>query len=285
MDFSIIKRHPYATGGAVIVGGFVLYLLLSSSQGGATTSTVASGPTAADLQLAGIQAGVQSQQIQASAATSVAQLQADAANKQTDAQLQASLAQLTAQQNLATIQSQTDQANISAQKDVSLANISAGTAQNKDMLDYIEALTSSQNDVIKTQITSQSQQQIAEDNISLQGYQSQLQYQQAIAAYQTATNMAGISASADVASQQIQSQHDLSQQALGIASATGLNHATTSISSSVLQTIAAALNQPAIGVANASAEGTSAMAGAIGTASMWNGIATLGSTVLKGVFA
>lgn len=39
MDFSLIKRHPYATGAIVIVGGFAAYLLFSGGSGSQTVTT------------------------------------------------------------------------------------------------------------------------------------------------------------------------------------------------------------------------------------------------------
>lgn len=83
LDFDIVKRHPYWTGGA-IVGLIVVYYLVSRGSGSSTTVDSSASPQAAAANTA---ANLQSQQIAAQVQT--AQLSADVATNQTNAALQA----------------------------------------------------------------------------------------------------------------------------------------------------------------------------------------------------
>jgi hypothetical protein len=90
-DIALIKEHPYATGGIVIVGGIIVFYLLSGSSSAPSSSATSSGASnqAALLQAqeaeAQINAGTQQQNAQTSAELQAASLQADAQNQATAA--------------------------------------------------------------------------------------------------------------------------------------------------------------------------------------------------------
>lgn len=105
MDFSVIKKHPYLIGGS-IAGVVVLWIILRNSS--QSSSSGGSGTSAADLQLAQLNAATGVQQSQIAAGVQVAQTQADVAKAQTDAALQASEFDTAAKLQLGTLQTQVD---------------------------------------------------------------------------------------------------------------------------------------------------------------------------------
>jgi hypothetical protein len=156
MDFSIVKRHPYAIGGTV-VGLIVLWLLLRHSSSGGSASS-SSGPSPADLQLAQLNAGAGIQNSQIQAGVQVAQTQADVVNNQTAAALTASELTTAAQLQLGL-----------HQQDVQFATAVTGDQTSVDLAN-IQANV----DITKTQI----QGNTIEDVAAIQG-QTQVQIEQA----------------------------------------------------------------------------------------------------------
>jgi hypothetical protein len=132
MDFELIERHPWATAGIVVVGGFVVYLIFRGGGSSAAAATSPNGvayypaPAGTDPTAAALQA----QQDQISAALSATNIQAqtqlglatisagvsntnvaaqqDVTNKQTAAQLALGIGTLQAQVDLAQIQANSE---------------------------------------------------------------------------------------------------------------------------------------------------------------------------------
>lgn len=109
MDFSfdVVKKHPVAVGGAV-VGVIFFYVILKSSKSSATQTSNPSSPTANDLSLANINAGLQVANLNTNAQLQTAAITADVQNRQTAAQLEASQLNTAAQYQLGAEQVQAD---------------------------------------------------------------------------------------------------------------------------------------------------------------------------------
>lgn len=91
LDLTIIKKHPVATGAAILVGGAILFLVLKGQGGGGQIVTGSTGVDPAVVQ-ANLQQAALAQQAQAQAAQEQFQLQA----QQQTIQGQLSLASLQA---------------------------------------------------------------------------------------------------------------------------------------------------------------------------------------------
>jgi hypothetical protein len=94
VDFEAIKKHPYAIGSVVIIGGIVVFYLVGSGGSSSATQPASNSNYAAalqaDTQLASAQAGVAVQQAAQQAQLQQTQIQAQVANTQTAANLDAS---------------------------------------------------------------------------------------------------------------------------------------------------------------------------------------------------
>lgn len=84
MDFGLIERHPYMTGGIVLGGGFLLYLVFRGRGGSSAPVSYVGGATATDPNAAAIQAQqtqmqayVTGLQLQGATQISLAQIGAD----------------------------------------------------------------------------------------------------------------------------------------------------------------------------------------------------------------
>lgn len=143
-DLEAIKKHPYATGGIVIVGGLVVLYLLSS---GSSSTSSGSGDYAsalgADEQLAAVQAGAAVQQGAQQVQLQQAQLEAQVSNNQTNAAVATGNFQ-TAAQLAASLASITGQ--------VQIAGINSASQANSYV--YAENLQSMQDAVLEDQINS-----------------------------------------------------------------------------------------------------------------------------------
>lgn len=140
-NLALLKEHPYATGGVVIVGALVVFYLLSSGNTAATTTGTTDNTTALDEQLAQVQAAaqvqtnaqtVQQQQNELTAQTT--QYQTDASVKvaedQTAASTATTLAQVQAEYNLGLDTNQTTVDTSQMQADVLEQEIAAGEREN-----------------------------------------------------------------------------------------------------------------------------------------------------------
>lgn len=161
MDFSLVKKHPYAFG----IGGIVLFILfyyfMSKGKSSGVTST--SGATSADLQLAQIQAGqsvqqtaqqaqLQAAQIQAGVQTTAIKASQDVSNNQTAAQLAAIQAQVAAQTKIVETQSQTQIAQTDALASIVKDQYDSQTMQHQATIDYLNNMTNAQATVALAQI-------------------------------------------------------------------------------------------------------------------------------------
>ena len=142
-DLTLLKQHPYATGGAVIVGGVVLFYLMSGSQssGQPATSSSAGGTDysslyAADAQLAQVNAAAQVQTNAQSVALQQSQLEAQVSNYQTDASLEAT------------------KITTAAQLAATLAQYQSESTQNANQYAYALQLQQMQDQVLMSQINS-----------------------------------------------------------------------------------------------------------------------------------
>ena len=172
-DFTLIKKHPVASGAAVLVGALVLYMLLKGgSASTASTAQVAPGNDPASL--AAMQYNAQ-QQLQQNAAASQFAQQSLAA---------------TTQQNLATIQSYQD--------------ITLGTQANQNQALAIQdqlAATQTQAQVQTLQINKAA-------DIQSQAIGAQLAETTLSSTNQTQVQMAGISANEQMQKNQLQASVD-----------------------------------------------------------------------------
>ena len=147
------KKHTYATGGIVIVGGLGVFFVLS--RGGSSAPASASAGNSDAEYAATLQA--QSQMAQLSAATpvtasqqtqaqlSVAQLQAGVANNQIDAQQET-----TDKANEYALASSLISANASVLENAN--NLAAATTQQTNELQYAQNIQSMQDSVLTDQI-------------------------------------------------------------------------------------------------------------------------------------
>lgn len=86
LDFELLKKHPYATGGVVIVGGLVVFYLLSRNSASSVSGVNSSGSVlAADSALGQAQAAAAIQTNAQNAAIQQAQINAQSTNLQTSA--------------------------------------------------------------------------------------------------------------------------------------------------------------------------------------------------------
>jgi hypothetical protein len=170
-DAELFKKHPYATGGVVIVGGLAVFYLLSRSQG---SSAVASSPAAADAQLASIQAGAAVQTNAQQAALQAAQINASAATHQTDVSASVSntqtLAALAA--SLFGTRSATEVAQI---------NADAATLQQANQETAQQNIAALQESGILSQVNAQAEELANNNATSLEALRDQLSAQGAIA--------------------------------------------------------------------------------------------------------
>lgn len=160
-NFDIFKKHPYWTAaGAIAIIAIVWYM---SSQGGGGTSTTAGGLSQADLQMAQLQAASQSQQLQAQTQLQAAGIAAGVQNNAiasqqaiTDAQTAAQLAAIQAQTgaqvdiNKQTTDAQTQQTQ--AMANVIMDQYDQQTAQQANVVSYLNNLTNAQATVAGEQV-------------------------------------------------------------------------------------------------------------------------------------
>jgi hypothetical protein len=307
LDLTLIKQHPYATGGVVIVGGLVAFYLLSSAQGGGAQASSSGGMSAADYQ-AYLQA--QSSIAQANSAAQVqtnaqqvqlqqAQLEAQVANGQTAASIQnnnvSTAATLAA--TLAQIQAQTQQNSdsLTAQTVQNRDMLTAQTAQQANQLTYAQNIQQMQDDVLSSQINAG----VAENannnatalasTISSNDLQSLIAKLSAstattIAGYQAQVASQGVDAATQVQLAALGQQYNLSKQTLDMVQQAGLNHGTASLENALVATIGTALGYPQVGVAGVQGATQASVASSASTASIVNSIASGVSNVVGSLF-
>jgi hypothetical protein len=296
MELTLIKKHPYATGGVVIFGGLVVFYLLSRSQGEAQAPAQAQGGgmSSADYQ-AYLQA--QAQQAQVNAAAQVQQnaltvqqqqqqLEYQAAHEQTQASLAINdtntAAQLAA--TLAQIQAQTQQ---------NADTLTSQTTQQANQLTYAQNIQQMQDDVLMSQINSSVLENANNnatalaglmDSNDLQGLIARLSASTAttIAGYQADVASKGVDAATQVQMEQLHDQFQLSDKTLELVRAAGLNHGTTSLENALVGTVGTALGYPQVGVAGVQSGAAASIASSQSTANIIQSISGGIASVLTG---
>jgi hypothetical protein len=174
-NVELLKKHPYATGGAVLVGAIILYIIIKGSQGSSgntaatTTATSGDGTTAADVQMAQIQAAADVQSNAQQVALQTAQLQANVADTQTAASLQATQLGDTLS---AAAQIYGLQANVSE----NATNVAGATTQQANQLLYAQNIQQMQDNVLEDQIGQAASENENNNATALAGEQIQANY-------------------------------------------------------------------------------------------------------------
>jgi hypothetical protein len=276
LDLDLLKKHPYATGGIVIVGGIVVFYLISSgaSSGGSasTGSSDYSSALAADTQLAQTQAATAVQTNAQQAQLQATELQAQVANTQTVAAQQTS--DLNTYAALVASLYGTQQATA---QDV--LNTQATTTQQANQLLYAQNIQSLQDSVLTDQIDQAANENANNnatnlaatvDQLNSNNYNANLQYQLGQTSLGDATQLAV---------QQTGDTYALENQAQ-LWAASGSNPSANQVAVFLSTLPSASSTVPALEVSNAQ----QAAAASIASASEVNSIAKAGSSVLTGLF-
>lgn len=269
-DIGLLKKHPYATGAVVIVGGIVVFYLVSSG-GNASAGTVSSdgGVAAADATLGQAQAAAAIQTNAQNAQIQQAQIAASTQNQQTDA-------------------------SVNVQDTSTLAALVAALGGNQTGLE----VTQSNNDAATLQ---QQNQEVSNQNVeALQesGIQDQINEAYNINANNNSTSLQGLEDT-------LTEQGAIAQQTLGIAGTLAEDQQTAFDSqipyivqnagdqknsaldatdqTSIFQTILSGGN-PGVAVAGTAASASTANSGNASTASIINSISKLGTSIGAGLF-
>lgn len=281
----LIKTHPYATGGVVIVGGLIVFYVLSASQSSAGssagTSSATPDPTAwmnYNSQMAQVQAGTEQQQLQANVAEQQNSLAAQVSNYQTAASIETNdtntAATLAA--TLAQLQSSTQQ---------NQDTLAAQTTQQANQLMYAQNIQQMQDSVLESQINAGVVENANNNATALAGTQATLDYQGQVAQLQTQVGLAGVQAAETVQTQQQQNQYNLSQQTLNMVQQAGLNHGTESLEANLVGLTSTALGYPQVGVAGVQAGSAASIASSQATANIISSIAGGAAKVGTAYFA
>jgi hypothetical protein len=122
VNFTLVKRHPVATGVIVLIGGVILFMLYRNHSSGdvsAEQSGSTMGYDVTDAQTGALQGGVNLQAGQQASQVQIAELEAAVANNQTLAALEATKINAERDQNIT---------GITSTADVAKAQISSDTA-------------------------------------------------------------------------------------------------------------------------------------------------------------
>lgn len=288
LDLSLIKDHPYATGGIVIVGGLVVFYMLSSSQsgGGGGAPASSSGTSSADYQAA-LAANSQLAQVQAAAQVQTnaqqvqlqqQQLEAQVANNQTAASIATNNTN-TAATLAATL------AQISAQVQMNQVNVEAATTNTANQYLYAENLQQMQDSVLESQINSGVLENANNNATALAGLESTNELQATVAQLQANVASQGVQAAETVQTQQQQNEFTLSQQTLDMVQQAGLNHGTETLENDLTGVIGEALGQPGTATAAVTGNSQASIASSQATASIINTITGSLQKVATGLLA
>jgi multidrug efflux pump subunit AcrA (membrane-fusion protein) len=299
IDLQLIKDHPYATGGVVIVGGLIVFYLLSSSQGssGASASTSTGQPDqssalAYSAQLAQTQAAADVQNNAQQVQLQQTQLQAQIASQQIDASLQTNNVNTAATlaATLAQIQAQTQQ---------NQDTLVAQTTQQGNQLVYAQNLQSMQDAVLESQINAGVVENANNNATALAGTVSTLDYQGMIAQLQAAIASQGLTIAGGLAQSQEtdaatlaeaqQTAYEQNVQAILPNVGKPYNSGLDANNALALQETILAGGNPAVAAAGVSSSTAATISGNTSGVQtiqgIVNGITTLGTTVAKGLFA
>lgn len=280
-DLELIKKHPYATGTIVIIGGVVVFYLMSSGSAPTAANAPSSDQSSAeayDAQLAQVQAAADVQSNAQQVQLQQAQLEASVSNTQTQAQLEATQTSTAAQlaATLAQVQASTQQ---------NQDTLAAQTIQQGNELTYASNIQSMQDSVLEDQINSGVVENANNNATALAGVESTNDLQATIAGYQAAVAKLGVTAAQTVQTQQLSQQYDLSKQTLDMVQQAGLNHGTESLENDLTGTIGLALGTSAPATAAVQGNSQAAAASSAATASIINSITGAASKVATGLLA
>jgi hypothetical protein len=277
MNFALFKEHPYATAGGAVVLFVILYLAMNSSSSAASSpSSLSTGSdySAADLQMAQIQAGAQAQANQIQGAMNIAQIQANVANGQTAAQVQENSDSLAA--SLAAIQAQTQAAiettaNNNATQ-VSLANITTSAATTQTQIQ-------AQENEMQTQALANIE--MNQTNQATQQHADTLNYLYGVTQLQTGLQSQALDDQTQIAQTQIDDQSRTAQDAISLIQSGALNKggAGGTYQTQALETV---LGNPGGAVQSTGAVGVSAQQS---SAAAFTALTNLGGSIAAALFA
>jgi hypothetical protein len=286
-DLALLKEHPYATGGIVIVGGLaVFYLLSSRSSGGAAPAQASAVPDnsaalAYSSQLAQAQAAADVQTNAQQVQLQQTQLQAQVASQQIDASLQTNNVN-TAAQLAATL------AQIQAGAESTTDTLAAQTTQQTNQLVYAQNIQQMQDAVLESQINSGVVENANNNATALAGTEATLNYQQTIAGMQATLASQGLTEASDLAEKQ-QSDFETNVQAILPNAGKAYNSALDANNALALQQTILTGGNPGVAAAGIGSSSTAVVSGnQTGVAtinSILAGVQNLGKTVSTGLFA
>jgi hypothetical protein len=288
LDLKLIKEHPYATGGIVIVGGLIVFYLLSSSESGSAAAPASSpgqpdqsAALAYSAQLAQTQAAADVQNNAQQVQLQQTQLQAQIASQQIDASLQSNNVNTAATlaATLAQIQAQTQQ---------NQTTLEAQTTQQANQLVYAQNIQQMQDSVLESQINAGVVENANNNATALAGTDATLNYQQQIAALQAGIASQGLTIAGNLAESE-QSDYEQNVQAILPNVGKAYNSALDANNALALQETILASGNPAVAAAGVASSTTATASGnqtGLGTINaIVNGVTNLGTTVSKGLFA
>lgn len=263
MEFNpeLIKKHPYATGAVVIIGGLVVFYLLSRQSGGAQTASGTSNSGAytaalqASEQMAQLNSAQQIAQMNAQNQAQANQLQANIVNNQTTAQLEAAI-----------VGSQTS---LAANRDT----LAAQTAQQANQLQYAANIQQMQDSVLTSQISAGVQEQANAEATQLAGIQTQANYQQNIAQMQ-----------AGLLSQNMTNQQAINTAVLAKAGQSYNTREDADRATAIEQTLISG-GSPYVAASGNNLILSGETSGNASTTAMWNSLSNIAGAVAGGFFA
>jgi hypothetical protein len=283
-NLELLKEHPYATGGIVIVGGIVVFYLLSRQSSGVSANPQSAdfqAALAADSQLQQVAAASAVQQSQQQTALQAAQLNASVANNQTAANLNAT--------NTAAYTGLVSSL-ISGELAVSenATNTNAQVTEQENTALYTQNISQMQDNVLMDQINQAAEENANNNATSLSGLQDQLNYGTGIATLQAGLQSQGLTEAATLTSQQMAQQLQLDNTIIPLAGQQKNSALDATDQTSLFQTILANGN-PNVAAAGTAASASATAAGDNASANIFgsvvNGITKIGTTVASGLLA
>jgi hypothetical protein len=257
-DLALLKEHPYATGGIVIVGGVAVFYLLSSRSSAAPAQASAAVPDnsavlAYSSQLAQAQAAAEVQTNAQQVQLQQTQLQADVASQQIDASLHTNDVN-TAAQLAATL------AQIQAGAESTTQTLAAQTTQQANQLVYAQNIQQMQDAVLESQINSGVVENANNNATALAGTEATLNYQQTIAGMQATLASQGLTEASDLAEKQ-QSDFETNVQAILPNAGKAYNSALDANNALALQQTILTGGNPAVAAAGIQSSSTATVSG------------------------
>jgi hypothetical protein len=289
-DIELLKKHPYATGGVVIVGGLGVFFVLSRGGSSAPASASAGNSDAeyaatlqAQSQMAQLSAATQLQTQQTQAQLSVAQLQAGVANNQIAAQQET-----TDKANEYALASALIGANASVLENAN--NLAAATTQQTNELQYAQNIQSMQDSVLLDQINEGYAAHANDNATQLAGLADTLEYQNNVANLQHDIASQGLQDSTVLGQQELNENYNLQTQynqqvqyVLANAGSKQNSALDATDQTSIFQTVLSHGN-PNVAVAGVNSSAAAAVAGDTQLATTATAIAGGASSILTGLF-